>query len=448
MFFCLIGCNEEIKEIEDLPCTHEQTKWVWEEDARCNRNNWMYEICDECGEIVSSKEEFKEHETVEETKAASCTEKGETIITCKNCSYNTKKVIAALGHDYQYVIDDEATKTSYGLKHRECTRCHDKESSFAYVNNDFTTHGALHVDGVDLMDSHNEKFRLVGLSTFGLQWQGEYVNYSTIENMKNAFGANIIRFAFYTAEGGYCTANAATKEKLYQTLVNGIHYATELGLYVIVDWHMLGADENYEGDSNPLFFMKESKEFFDKVTKEFSDYDNLLFEIMNEPSDCTWKDCKQYAEEVIPVIRKNMPNAVILVGNPQWSSDLASVASNPLTGYTNIMYTFHFYANDNCMTDKIVTAVKTKKLPVFITEHGGMDASGYGEINYTSLASWYKVLDQYNISFVAWSIANLDSSSCIFVTGSKKIDDFSDENLKEWGIYYKQRVRTVMGLPL
>ena len=295
------------------------------------------------------------------------------------------------------------------------------------------------------MDKNNEKFRLAGISTFGLQWQPEYVNEVTFENLKNEFGINVIRLAMYTGEGGYCSGTEKMKQQMYDTVVKGINIATDLNMYVIVDWHMLGVDE---GDNNPLYYLKESKEFFNKITNEFKDHDNILFEIMNEPCYVTWQDCKTYAEEVIPVIRNNMKDAIILVGNPQWSSDLASVAKDPLVGYDNIMYTFHFYANDNCHTDKIIQACEKDHLPVFITEHGGMDASGYGDLNFESLTSWYNVLDKYNISFIAWSLSNLNSSSCMFKTGSPKIDDVSDSNLKTWGIYYKFRVRKVMGLPI
>ena len=67
---------------------------------------------------------------------------------------------------------------------------------------------------------------------------------------------------------------------------------------------------------------------------------------MNEPNgSTTWEQCKQYANEVIPCIRKNT-DAVILVGNPQWTADLNSVMQDPLVGYENIMYTYHFYVAD------------------------------------------------------------------------------------------------------
>ena len=160
--------------------------------------------------------------------------------------------------------------------------------------------------------------------------------------------------------------------------IDGIKYATELDMYVVIDWHMLGAEDH--GDENPLYYLEESMEFFDKITTLYKDNENLLFEIMNEPSgETTWQDCKDYANQVIPVIRKNN-DGIVLVGNPQWSADLISVMKDPLEGYENIMYTYHFYAADHYDTTEVITAFAAG-LPIFITEHGGMESSGDGDIN-------------------------------------------------------------------
>ena len=106
-------------------------------------------------------------------------------------------------------------------------------------------------------------------------------------------------------------------------------------MYVIVDWHMVGAND--VNDKNPLYYVKESMEFFSRISEEFKDYDNVLYEIMNEPNgSTTWADCKKYANSVIPCIRKNT-DGIVLVGNPRWTADLNSVMKSPLEGYDNIM---------------------------------------------------------------------------------------------------------------
>ena len=46
----------------------------------------------------------------------------------------------------------------------------------------------------------------------------------------------MIRLAMYTAENGYCGGNAANMEAMVD---KGVKACTELGMYVIIDWHIL-----------------------------------------------------------------------------------------------------------------------------------------------------------------------------------------------------------------
>jgi endoglucanase len=167
---------------------------------------------------------------------------------------------------------------------------------------------------------------------------------------------------------------------------------------------------------------------------------------MNEPNGpTTWNDCKTYANLVIPEIRKNT-DAIILVGSTQWSSNLNAVMQSPLEGYDNIMYTYHFYAATHYSTSVLANAYD-KGLPVFVSEHGGMDSSGDGDINYTNIESWYHVLDSRNISYVAWNLSNSKGTSSILKQFTTSLTDFSDNALKEWGIYYKNHVRERFNFP-
>jgi endoglucanase len=187
-------------------------------------------------------------------------------------------------------------------------------------------------------------------------------------------------------------------------------------------------------------------DFFDKITTLYKDNENLLFEIMNEPSgETTWQDCKDYANQVIPVIRKNN-DGVILVGNPQWSSDLDSVMKDPLVGYENIMYTYHFYAADHYDTTRVIRAYAAG-IPVFITEHGGMESSGDGAVNFDSIKNWYSVLNNRNISYIAWNISNTKGSASILKYNNTTLTEFNVDNMKTWGVYYRARVRERFGLP-
>ena len=186
--------------------------------------------------------------------------------------------------------------------------------------------------------------------------------------------------------------------------------------------------------------LAESKEFFSYMSEKYKDQDNIIYEIMNELNgSTTWADCKKYANEVIPLIRKNT-DAIILVGNPKWTADLNSVMKDPLTGYENIMYTYHFYAADHSNTTQVVTAYDNG-FPVFISEFGFMESSGDGNISETNGNKWKKVLDTRNISYVAWNISNSKGSASIFKYNTTNLSDVSDSNLKTWGVYLKNWYR-------
>ena len=162
--------------------------------------------------------------------------------------------------------------------------------------------------------------------------------------MQNEFGINVIRFALYTDENGYCSGTEAKKKEMLADLKEGVEAASKLGLYVIIDWHMVGADNPL--DKNPLTYLNESKEFFGMISELYKDHDNILYEIMNEPNgSTTWDDCKKYAYEIIPCIRKNS-DGVVLVGNPKWTADLTSVMNDPLVGFKNIKCIFTIFCTN------------------------------------------------------------------------------------------------------
>ena len=331
-----------------------------------------------------------------------------------------------------------ATENTLGVKKIGCKWCSYTFKEFKYVDNAYHRNGKLSVNGRDLVNQYGEKYQLYGLSTHGLQWFSKVVNFDTICKIQENFGNNVIRFALYTDEDGYCSGSEAVRKQMLETIERGIQIATELGLYVIVDWHMVGAEN--VADKNPLTYLKEAKEFFSYISEKYKNQNNIIYEIMNEPNgSTTWADCKKYANEVIPCIRKNT-DAIILVGNPKWTADLNSVMKDPLIGYSNIMYTYHFYAADHSSTTQVVNAYD-KGFPVFISEFGFMDSSGDGAISTTNGDKWKKVLDDRNISYVAWNISNSKGSASIFKYGTSNLSDVSDSNLKEWGVYLKNWYR-------
>ena len=410
-------------------------------DKSCGVDGEVEYKCINCDDSYKEIDKATEHNYESKVlKQRSCTVNGEVEYKCINCDYSYVETEYATGHkEGEIKVVIQPTSSTLGTKRSTCQYCNYVYKEFNFVDNAYNKNGKLSVNGRDLVNQYGEKYQLYGLSTHGLQWFSKVVNFDTICKIQENFGNNVIRFALYTDEDGYCSGSEAVRKQMLETIERGIQIATELGLYVIVDWHMVGAEN--VADKNPLTYLKEAKEFFSYISEKYKNQNNIIYEIMNEPNgSTTWADCKKYANEVIPCIRKNT-DAIILVGNPKWTADLNSVMKDPLVGYSNIMYTYHFYAADHSSTTQVVNAYD-KGFPVFISEFGFMDSSGDGAISTTNGDKWKKVLDDRNISYVAWNISNSKGSASIFKYGTSNLSDVSDSNLKEWGVYLKNWYRS------
>ena len=297
-------------------------------------------------------------------------------------------------------------------------------------------HGKLSVKGTDLVDKNGDKYQLKGLSTHGMTWFPQYVSEETFKTLRDDWGANLIRLAMYTDTGdsyGYCSGG--DKAEIKKLLDDGVGYASDLGMYVIIDWHILN-------DNNPNNHIEDAKDFFNTVSKEYAEYDNVLYEICNEPNGgTTWTDVKSYAETIIPVIRANDKDAIIIVGTPTWSQDVDIASEDPVTGYDNIMYAAHFYAatHKQELRDKISKAIDNG-LPVFISEFSICDASGNGAIDYNEADAWFEFIDKYNLSYASWSLSNKAETASLFSSSSTTVSDFSESDISDTGKYIRDKI--------
>lgn len=286
--------------------------------------------------------------------------------------------------------------------------------------------GALQVKGSQLVDSSGNAVQLRGISTHGLAWYPDYVRQECFSDL-HSWGANVIRLAMYTEEyGGYCSGGS--QSDLKALVKKGVKYATAEDMYVIIDWHILS-------DGNPKTHLSEAKSFFKEMSAEFAGNQNVLYEICNEPNGgIGWSDIKSYAKEIIPVIRANDKDAIIIVGTPTWSQDVDQAAADPITGYSNIMYALHFYAATHKaeLRNKMTAAVDAG-LPVFVTEYGICDASGSGSVDTDSANQWVRTMDEYGISYVAWNLSNKEETSAIIASSVKKKSGFTRSDLSTSG---------------
>ena len=300
----------------------------------------------------------------------------------------------------------------------------------------FDNHGQLSVKGTDIVDESGSKYQLKGVSTHGITWFPDYVNKDAFQSIRDDWDANLVRLAMYTDTGdsnGYCSGG--DKDSIRGLVDAGVTAATELGMYVIIDWHILN-------DNNPNSHIDDAKEFFDDVSAKYSSNHNVIYEICNEPNGGTsWADIKNYAETIIPVIRKNDKNAIIIVGTPNWSQDVDIVSEDPITGYDNIMYAVHFYAatHKDDLRNKVKTAI-SNGLPVFVSEFSLCDASGNGGIDYDSSDEWFDLINDNNLSYASWSLCNKNETSALIKPDSTATSTITIDDLSDTGKYVRDKI--------
>ena len=293
----------------------------------------------------------------------------------------------------------------------------------AYADTPVGRHGKLSVQKVDgytapiMVDQNGVPTQLRGASTHGMHWFPQYVNQNAFQTLRDDWGINMVRLVCYPRDGGsvgYLTGGDSTKQQLDTLIQNGVDYATKLGMYALVDWHVHAY--------NPNEYLKEAKTFFTKYATMYKDHDNVLYEICNEPTGTNWysgngKDLYTYCSEVIKTIRAIDPDAIIICGTNTWSQDVDQVAAKPMKalGYENIMYTCHFYSathGENLM--KKVRLATKDGTPIFVTEFGICSADGNGSYDPESADRWIALLDELNISFACWSYSNCNEKSAYF----------------------------------
>ncbi|SFF55311.1 glycoside hydrolase family 5 protein [Thermoflexibacter ruber] len=228
------------------------------------------------------------------------------------------------------------------------------------------------------------------------------------------WGANIVRFPVHP------TAWKLQGEKKYLELLNqGVQWATELGMYVIIDWHSIG-NLRTEMFQSPMYetTKKETFEFWRTMSKHFKDNPTVaFFELFNEPTvyngqlgTCSWSQWKELMEEAITIVRAHGCQAIPLVAGFNWAYDLTPVGKDPINA-EGIAYVSHPYPmkREKPWEDKWTAdwGFVAEKYPLILTEIGFCGAEEKGaHIPVISDESYGEAITKYckekGISYVVW----------------------------------------------
>ena len=222
--------------------------------------------------------------------------------------------------------------------------------------------GRLKLVGKQLSNQCGSAVQLRGMSSHAVQPHKNCITTASIQSMATNWKSDVLRLAIYTEDINGTPGYIKGDKTLWNDWIDQmVKTAKANGMYVIIDWHILA-------DGNPNTYVTEAQKFFGDMSLKYKDETHVLYEICNEPNSGTdWNSIKSYADKIIPAIRLNDKEGIILVGTPEWSSKPTDVLSNPLsaTNAYNVMYSFHFYSGSHY--DYAYLRDALGKVPVFVT---------------------------------------------------------------------------------
>ena len=289
-------------------------------------------------------------------------------------------------------------------------------------------HGLLQQSGNKIVDKNNEPVCFAGNSFFWSNdnWGGErYYKAEVISWLKHDWKTTIVRAAMGVEDpGGYLDNKTANKNRV-KTVVDA---AIDEGIYVIIDWHSHHAEDN----------TNEAALFFQEMANLYGEYDNVIYEIYNEPLDISWSNIiKPYAISIIATIRSIDPDNLIVVGTPEWSQRVDLAAADPITGYSNIAYTLHFYTvhHQQWLRDRASAALESG-IALFVTEWGSI---GYSLVD-SEANEWMNWCFDNKISHCNWAVNDKDEEWSILVPGTST-SGWRDDELTAAGKLAKNIIR-------
>ncbi|MEU4623701.1 cellulase family glycosylhydrolase [Actinoplanes sp. NPDC023801] len=297
--------------------------------------------------------------------------------------------------------------------------------------------GQLRVCGTKLCNERGQVVQLKGMSTHGIQWFPNCYTDSSLDVLAKEWNADLFRIAMYVQEQGYETDPAGFTSRVN----NLVEEATERGMYAMIDFHILTP-----GD--PAFNLERAKTFFAQVSARHAAKKNVIYEIANEPNGVSWAQIKNYAEQVIPVIRANDPDAVIIIGSRGWSSlgvseggNSSEIVANPVNA-SNIMYAFHYYAASHKDNYRAEVERAAASLPLFVTEFGTVTYTGGGAVDTASSNAWFDLLDRLKIGYANWTYSDANEGSAALKPGTCSAGSFAGTgSLTESGALLRNRIR-------
>lgn len=205
----------------------------------------------------------------------------------------------------------------------------------------------LSVKGKDIVTEKGEVIRLKGVSFSDpdkLENDGQW-NQRYFQEAKN-WGCNVVRFAVHPPR-----LNDRGWDEYFSLLDQGVAWAEQLGMYVIIDWHSIG-NLNTEQWFLPIYVTSwdETVKFWKTVAERYKGNPTVaVYELYNEPTnqggqlgEFSWATWRPTLEKLIDEINSVDDQKIYLVAGMNWGYFLDEVIENPVNR-KNVTYATHPY---------------------------------------------------------------------------------------------------------
>jgi endoglucanase len=190
-------------------------------------------------------------------------------------------------------------------------------------------------------------------------------------------------------------------------LDQAVQWSTELGMYIIIDWHSIG-NMTTGVYQDPMYdtTKEETYSFWRAMSRRYNGHHTVaFFELFNEPAAfgrVSWDQWKTMVEDQIAVIRTNNQQVIPLVAGFDWAYDLTPLHLNPIAaegiGYTTHPYSFKRTQPWEPKWEEDF-GFAASNYPIIATEFGGFAGPG---ANAAYGPAIIKYLEGRGISWTVW----------------------------------------------
>ncbi len=233
-----------------------------------------------------------------------------------------------------------------------------------------------------------------------------------------------------------------TPAKYLELLDQAVKWCTELGMYVMIDWHSIG-NLGMELFQNPMYntSKQETYEFWRTIAIHFRGHNTVAFyEIFNEPTifrgqlgTMSWAEWKDINEKIIHLVRAYDTEPIPLVAGLDWAYDLSPLRDDPINA-EGIAYVSHPYEHkrkepwEPKWEENFGFA--SDSYPVIVTEFGFGIRPGQ---SLTPDHYAYKIVDYLESKGISWVCWCFDPE-----WGPRMLKSWDNFELNESGEYFKR----------